>query len=213
MLKRPGALLTAALMAVTVACSAAPANSQGGARTSEPAASAVAPSAAASTDPIARTQVVPEGPKINWDAPLGNAKSTSARAAAKDGALTFTPRTPRFSVAPTAVQVSDPAATAPADRAVAYVYKFPIGADFPIDGRIRVLEYPASTSEADLEGVATNPPGSAEDFAVITIAGHPALLVQADGVGRIQYIQNGIMYDITGPSAPTVIVKKIAAEL
>jgi len=212
MLKRPGAPLTAVLMAVAVGCSAAPPNSQVGAGTSEPAASAVASSAAA-TGQTASTSVVPEGPKINWDAPLGDAKLTSARAAAKDGALTFTPRTPRFSVAPVDVQVSDPAATPPADRAVAYVYKFPIGADFPTDGRIRVLEYATSSSEADLEGVAKNPPGPAEDFAVITIAGHPALLVQADGVGRIQYIQNGIMYDITGPSAPTTVVKKLAAQL
>lgn len=210
--KRPSALLTAVLMAVTVGCSAAQPTSQVAAGASESAASAVI-SSAAPTGPSTSVPIVPEGPKINWDAPLGDAKWTSARAAAKDGALTFAPRTPRFSVAPVAVQVSDPAATPAADRAVAYLYKFPLGADFPTDGRIRVLEHATTSSEADLEGVVKNPPGPAEDFAVITIAGHPALLVQAEGVGRLQYIRNGIMYDITGPSAPTAMIKKLAAQL
>lgn len=209
---RRSALLTSVLTVITVGCSTAQPTPQVAAGALEPAASAMV-SSAPPTSSSTSVSVVPEGPKINWDAPLSHAKWTSATAAAKDGALTFAPRTPRFPNAPAAVQVSDPAATAVADRAVVYLYKFPLGADFPTDGRIRVLEYATTSSEADLEGVAKNPPGPAEDFAVITIAGHLGLLVQAHGVGRIQYIQNGVMYDVTGPSAPTAVVKKLAAEL
>lgn len=142
---------------------------------------------------------VHEGPKINWDAPLGDAKFTSPSAATKDGAITFARRTPRFSIIPIKVQVTSPASTAPTDRAVAYVYKFPTRSAFPTDSRIRVLEYIASSTKANPEEVATNPPGPPENFAVVTIAGHRTLLVQADEIGRIQFIQDDIMFDITGP--------------
>jgi len=203
--------MTAALIAFGAGCAAVPPTSQVGTEdTPESAAPALNSSAAPTVSPtaeIASTSLVPEGPKINWDAPLGEAKGTSPSAVAKDGALTFTPRTPQFSIAPVTVQVSHP------DQAVAYVYRFPLGVDFPTDGRIRVLEYATSSTETDLEGVVKNAPGPPEDFAVLTVAGHRALLVQADGVGRIQYIHNGVMYDITGPAAPTAVVKKLAAQL
>jgi len=42
---------------------------------------------------------------------------------------------------------------------------------------------------------------------------NPALLVQADGIGRVQFIQDGVMYDITGPAAPVGVVEKLAAQL
>jgi len=207
MLRRAGALLTAALIAFAAGCAAPPPTSQVGTVDTPESAASVLNSSTSPTAGIASKSLVPEGPKINWDAPLGDARLTSASAAAKDGALTFTPRTPQFSVAPVTVQVSDP------DQAVAYVYRFPLGVDFPTDGRIRVLEYATSSTEADVEGVAKNAPGPPEDFVVLTVSGHRALLVQADGVGRIQYIQNGVMYDITGPAAPTDVVKKLAAQL
>ncbi len=214
MLKRSGALISAALIALAVGCAApAPTSQIGAARATEPASSSAVASLAAPTAKTISTSPVDQGPQINWDAPLGDGKLTSAGAAAKDGALPFAPRTPQFSIAPITVQVSDVATTQPADRAVAYVYKFPLGADFLTDGRVRVLEYATTSTEAELEGVAKNPPGPPEDFAVVTIAGHSALLVQANGIGRIQYIQNGIMYDITGPAAPTAVVEKLAAQL
>jgi len=54
------------------------------------------------------------------------------------------------------VEVSDPATTAKADQAIAYIYHFPVGAEFPNDGRVRILEYQATISQADLEEVAAN---------------------------------------------------------
>lgn len=155
----------------------------------------------------------PEGPKINWDAPLPEGKMSSVDGAVRDGALTFIPTPPSFSMAPVAVQVSDPSLIATDDRAVVYIYRFETGPDFPTDGRVRVLEYATTSSETELEGVAKNPPGPAEDFSVISIAGHSALLVQGDGVGRVQFIREGVMFDVTGPAVPIAFAEKLAAQL
>ncbi len=94
--------------------------------------------------------------KINWDAPLPNGLVTTLARSADVGALAFTPRVPKLSIEPSTVEVSDPATTAKADQAIAYIYHFPVGAEFPNDGRVRILEYQATISQADLEEVAAN---------------------------------------------------------
>ena len=51
-----------------------------------------------------------------------------------------------------------------------------------------------------LEAVAAIPPGPAADFTVIRVNGSGALLVHANGIGRVQFILHGVMYDVTGPA-------------
>ena len=152
-----------------------------------------------------------EGPRINWDSPLPDGKASSTRTARADGRLPFSPTTPQFGLAPTLVQVTS---TASHDlRTVAYVYHFPAGKAFPVDGRVVVLEYQAEITEQGLEQVVANPPGPAADFTVIRINGHGALLVHANGTGRVQFILHRVMYDVTGPAVSPQEAEHLASDI
>jgi hypothetical protein len=160
---------------------------------------------------ISPTAVGTEGPRINWDSPLPGGKASSTGTARADGRLPFSPTTPQFGLPPTLVQVSGTAPTGP--RTVAYVYHFPVGKAFPVDGRVRVLEYLAESTEQELEAVVADPPGPAADFTVIRINGHGALLVHAGGIGRVQFVLRGVMYDVTGPAVSPREAELLASEL
>lgn len=160
---------------------------------------------------ISARTVSADGPRINWDSPLPDGKASSTRTARADGRLPFSPTLPQFGMRPTLVQVTS---TASHDlRAVAYVYHFPAGKAFPVDGRVVVLEYQAEVTEKQLEAVAAHPPGPAADFTVIRINGHGALLVHANGIGRVQFILHGVMYDVTGPAISPQEAEHLASEI
>ena len=152
-------------------------------------------------------------PPINWDRPLPGGVTASATSARTVGRLTFAPSLPRFVLRPALVEVTNASTTAPNWRAVAYVYRFPLGPGFLGDGRVRVLEYQTKVTESELEAVAANPPGPPADFRVIRVNGHGALLVQGNGVGRVQYILKGIMYDVTGPAISPAAAERLAADI
>lgn len=160
---------------------------------------------------VTTSTVGAEGPRINWDSPLPAGKTSSIRTARADGRLPFSPTTPQFGMPPALVQVTSPASHDL--RSVAYVYHFPAGKAFPGDGRVVVLEYRAATTEKGLEEVVANPPGPAADFTVIRINGHGALLVHANGVGRVQFILRGVMYDVTGPAVSPMEAERLASEI
>lgn len=151
-------------------------------------------------------------PAINWDRPLPGGENSSMTTAVADGRLPFTPTAPHFSRNPVLVEVSNPE-TPPVWPAVAYVYRFPIGKDFPVDGRVRVLEDATPVTEPQLEAVAANPPGPADNFHVIRVNGHGALLVEANGIGRVQFILHGIMFDVTGPAVSPQEAEYLASQI
>ena len=151
------------------------------------------------------------GPRINWDGPLPGGRTSSTRTARADGRLPFSPTIPQFGMRPTLVQVTSTVSLGL--RAIAYVYHFQTGEAFPVDGRVRVLEYQAAVTELQLEAVAANPPGPAADFSVIRINGHGALLVHANGIARVQFILHGVMYDVTGPAVSPQEAEHLASEI
>jgi hypothetical protein len=159
------------------------------------------------------SQVSREGPAINWDSPLPGGKASSTLAARVDGRLPFLPAIPQFGIEPALVQVTNPATVSAGSRAIAFVYHFPIGTAFPADGRVRVLEYQTKVTEEQLESVPANPPGPAADFSVIRLNGHGALLVHANGIGRVQFILHGVMYDVTGPAVSPQEAEHLASEI
>ena len=92
-----------------------------------------------------------DGPRINWDSPLPGGKRSSVQMARADGRLSFSPAIPQFGIAPSLVQVSNPADTlSPYLRTIAIVYHFPTGKAFPVDGRVSLLEYPTKETEKQL---------------------------------------------------------------
>jgi hypothetical protein len=173
---------------------------------------AVASAAATGQHPVSRVAGLSAArPTINWDSPLPGGKASSAWTARADGRLPFSPDSPQFGVRPALVQVTSPASAGL--RAIAYVYHFPAGSAFPVDGRVRVLEYQVGATEEHLEAVAANPPGPAADFTVIRVNGHGALLVHANGIGRVQFILHGVMYDVTGPAVSPQEAERLASEI
>ncbi len=151
------------------------------------------------------------GPRINWDSPLPAGKASSTGTAQADGRLPFSPAVPQFGMRPILVQVTGTASPGP--RTVAYVYHFPAGKAFPADGRVVVIEYQVEVTERQLEAVAAHPPGPAADFTAIRINGHGALLVHANGIGRVQFILHGVMYDVTGPAVSPREAEHLASEI
>jgi hypothetical protein len=152
-----------------------------------------------------------EGPRINWDSPLPGGKASSTGTAQADGRLPFSPAVPQFGLRPILVQVTGTAPTGA--RTVAFVYRFPLGKAFPADGRVVVLEYQDEVTETQLEAVTANPAGPAADFTAIRINGHGALLVHANGIGRVQFILHGVMYDVTGPAVSPREAEHLASEV
>jgi hypothetical protein len=177
---------------------------------------AVAAAATGQPSPASKNSAAQENiadPQINWDEPLPGGIVSSAMSARTVGQLPFAPTLPRFPLQPALIEVTNASTTAPDWRTIAYVYRFPLGPDFHGDGRVRVLEYQTKVTESQLEAVAANPPGPPADFRVIRVNGHGALLVQGNGVGRVQYILNGIMYDVTGPAISPAEAERLAAAI
>ena len=93
---------------------------------------------------------------------------------------------------------------------IAFLYDFTGRDGFGTDGRLVVYEYAPGATEAELLAVATNPPGSPSDFTVVRLGNLSALFVDRGGIGRVEWISSGVMFDITGPAAPAAAVLQLA---
>lgn len=149
-------------------------------------------------------------PTINWDAPLVGGVTVSAAQARVQGGLSFAPRVPRFPGPPVRAQVSS-ASTPASQRTLIYIYRFPLSADFPVDGRVIVSEEPTKMTVADLQGIVDHPPGPASDFHMTSVRRKPALLVTGNGVGRLLWIDSGVLLDVSGPAISPPVVQRLAA--
>ncbi len=151
-------------------------------------------------------------PLLNWDLPLDAAKLATVGTARALGKLPFAPVVPSFGLAPQVVQVSDPARVVAADRSVAFVYRFPTGPDFPTNGRVLVKESTATMTNETLRATAADPAGSAAvKFRMIRVGSTPALLTTSSGAGRVQFVRDGVEYDVTGPAVSPAEVQRLAA--
>jgi hypothetical protein len=149
------------------------------------------------------------GPTVNWDKPIPDGQDVDLGEAKSAGHLRFDPQLPAFGRSPVRIQVADPADF----HAIAFVFHFPTGGDFGSDGRVRVLESDADISEEQLFAVAADPPGPQEDFSVITLGTQRALLVQSNGVGRVQFIRDGVEYDVSGATVTPAGAESLASKL
>lgn len=151
-------------------------------------------------------------PLLNWDSPLDPARTATEATARAIGRLPFAPVVPRFGLRPELVQVSDPGQVAPADRSVAFLYRFATGSAFPTNGRVLVKESTATMTAGTLRAIAADPGASAAvTFRMIKLGGTPALLSSVNGVGRVQFVRGGVEYDVTGPAVRPAEVQRLAA--
>ena len=153
----------------------------------------------------------PGGPQIDWSNPILDGVPTTRAQARSVGRLSFDPFVPRFSVPEKYVRVTNPALGSNVRAAVAFVYEFPLGPGLPTDGRVVVIQAPTDMTESDLATVAES--NDAEHYRLVTIGGHPALLVEANGVGRVRMVRDGVAIDVTGPATPPETVLRLAADV
>lgn len=149
------------------------------------------------------------GRAIDWAHPLTRGVASSRANAKAQGRLVFDPIVPAWEVSEKGTDVTDPAVGDPAHAAVAFYYEFPTGSDFPADGRISVMEAPTDQTEADLATMAES--NGAEHFHMIVVNDRPALLIEANGIGRVRLIRHGVVIDVTGPAAPPATVVRLAS--
>lgn len=152
------------------------------------------------------------GPQINWDNMTEDALVTTEADAARDSAVPFEVRTPRFEVEPWRVEVTDPAKTEPEDRAITFMYRYPVGEEFPDDGRVIVRMQATQIDNGHLRKMFEERSWTGQ-YDTVTISGEPALLIHSDKVGRVMMVRDGVQIDITGSAASPESVQRLAAQI
>jgi hypothetical protein len=145
-----------------------------------------------------------EGPPINWDAPFGSAAPSYPNADSADKALPFKVVVPAWGTPDLIQTIPEAALAGPSDQVVALVYHL------KNEGTVNVEEsLPGSWSLDRMIQTASDHAG----FQMVPLRRTQGMLVEGNGVGRIMWIENGLMFDITGPSVTTDQVLALAEKL
>ena len=149
--------------------------------------------------------------RLNWDRPFARGLDVPPAEVNQPGpirhlgGLSFTPIVPNFGVAPVLVQVAP-------TTSVAFVYRFPRSAEFPIDGRVDVYEG-IGGGPADIVRMAVGNsklfPG---DVTLIRLGnGLPVVIDHAHGRADAQLNLPGHVYvSIAGPALTQATVTELA---
>lgn len=94
----------------------------------------------------------------------------------------------------------------------ALVYDFGQTSDFPDDGRVRLLITRADIDAAGLDEMAASsyPGMTYERFRTPT---GEALLMSAEGTGRVLLLKDGLKFDLTGPAVDPEVARRLALRL
>lgn len=143
---------------------------------------------------------------IDWDDPIpgGRVFSDFSRAQKHVG---FQLVVPRLDDVPTKIVVEHPKSQPDAAaRWVAIVY------DLPETGRVLLLERKISFGEKELLAPLDGEHSSfrPDFFGAVDLGDATGLLRQANGIGRVQWIVDGVMMDLTGPSITPDQVRELA---
>ncbi|MGZ4142167.1 MAG: hypothetical protein ACXVQY_06620 [Actinomycetota bacterium] len=153
--------------------------------------------------------------EINWDHPLTDSISTTASSLQQTPSafgLSFSPTIPSFSGALKAIDVSDPKLVPAETRSLAIVFDFKGDSRFSGDARVIVTEAPEAPGEADrLVQMANDSqfPGSS----LQATGSAKVLLLQANGIGRALWVENGVEYNVTGPAVSPDVALALAGDL
>ncbi|MDX6255090.1 MAG: hypothetical protein QOJ11_1424 [Frankiales bacterium] len=150
-----------------------------------------------------------EGPVVDWDARLTGGVATSVAQLASVGKLNFPVLIPTFGIPPKRAEVTT-ARTDPVAKRVVLHYDFGVTKAFPVDGRVVVNESPTVMTVADLTTLGV--PNSGLVNKLITVAGKPAVLLSANGQGRVLFVRDGTLVDIAGPALSPAMAMKLAGE-
>ncbi len=201
MLRRPQRafvlVVTAGILALLTSC-ADPSTAAGGAATEgpEPGPSAI-------------------GPAIQWDAPFGSDAPTFTNTADAASGLPFKPEEPSWGKPSSIQTIPESMLSSKADQQIAFIY------DLPDEGKVLVEESLPGDYSIDVfaQMVADHPASSADStgsqpevppFQLVEVRGTKGLLVQANGIGRVMWIEDGLLFDIFGESVTPDQVLRLA---
>jgi hypothetical protein len=150
------------------------------------------------------------GPPIDWKRPFGTSPVVSSVREA-ERLVTFEVRKPAFGVEPSLIQVEYPNQVEPRERTLAFVY------ELPRYGIVVVNERLSHFTQADLEARANEPTVPEGAFRMVQMESRhgsvDALLVSSARVGRLLWIDEGILFDITGPAVSPEAVVSLGVRL
>jgi len=167
---------------------------------------------------IAREQ---GGPPIDWEHPYGGPQFKSlaeAEEVLKD-ALPFTLIVPRWGQPDIIEILPDAAEVPPEARVVGLIYHLPDEGTVLVEEQLQgawTLEHlkeMADTNYGTLDGQSPQPVAGPDPFQLVDIRSTKALLIQGNGVGRIIWLENGLRFDITGPTVSPEEVISLAERL
>ncbi len=138
-------------------------------------------------------------PNIDWLHPLGGG-ITLSEASAASTYVSFKVVDPGLG-SPTLIQVDDPSEVDSNSRMVAFVY------NMPKDGVVNVEEQQAApgmaenlVARAKAYAATPSPAPSDAQFEMVPLGKGQALLVSRDGVGAEVWVQDGVLFQVTGPT-------------
>lgn len=145
-------------------------------------------------------------PPINWETPY-RAGIMVASPSEAETHVDFHVRAPAFGRDPERIQVSDPDQVARQERSVAMVFSL------PRFGQVVVKQQLPHLTLDDLRRRADSPDAPADAFRMVSVRGTEGLLVSWEGVGRLTWIEGGVLFDILGRTISPDQVQELAAQI
>ena len=154
------------------------------------------------------------GPPVDWERPFGETGPTFPTPADANAVLPFSvviPDLPR----PDLIQTLPPTAVARKEQVVALVYHLPeagivvVEESLPGDRSLGWMRETVAGHANDPVDDPTAPPA----FQMVEIRDTEGMLVQGNGVGRIIWIEDGVLFDISGPTVTPEQVLAIAQKV
>jgi hypothetical protein len=144
---------------------------------------------------------------VNFEQPLIHAVVVESLDAARRS-LAFTPRTPNFDQTPTLIQISDPSFYAtPGERWLAIIYHL-------APGTVDVKQHLPTQTQAELLATASRTDYPAGTFAVVPVGAYQGLLTKMDSGGvALDWIRDGVQYEVTGPALDASSALQLAGRI
>lgn len=154
------------------------------------------------------------GPPIDWEQPFSNLGVTFPTVEEANAVLPFKIVVPNLP-GPDLIRTISPEVAAMRDRVVALVYHLPapgtvwVAESLPGGKNVEWLKKFVAARANDPWRDPEAPPA----YQMVPLRGTEGMLVKGNGVGRIIWIENGILFDITGPTVSPEQVMAIAQEI
>ena len=142
---------------------------------------------------------------INWDSPLVDGVQMSSVADAQPH-VAFQIVLPGF-LQPDLIQIDDPTQVSPDEETVAFVFHT------TNYGTVVLQESePNGWTVGQMQARANDANAPAGAFQMVKVKGIDALLIQGSGIGRVMWLKNGVLFNLTGNQISPQQVQNLASQ-